>query len=95
MTTLGLIIAVLFGVMIRFVFKWTENMKSTNKFNLKLALIAASLSILTNIGLVLIREDITAILPYSYFLAGIYGYTGDSIFRAITKMSTPDLTKKK
>ena len=94
MTTLGLIIAVLFGVTVRLLYKYTSARKNKSKFNWDLAFTAAILSIITNLGLVLVREDLTAILPYSYLLAGIYGYTGDSIFRGVAKLSAPNKTKK-
>jgi len=94
MTTLSLSIAVLFGVTVRLLYKYTAARRNKSQFNWELAITAALLSIITNFGLVLVREDLTAILPYSYLLAGIYGYTGDSIFRGVAKLSTPNLGNK-
>ena len=94
MTTLGLMIAVFFGVTLRLLYKFTSARKRKSQFNWELAITAALLSIITNFGLVLVREDLTAILPYSYLLAGIYGYTGDSIFRGVAKLSTPNFSNK-
>jgi len=94
MTTFGLILAMLAGVLIRFLYKYSTALKTKRPFNWKLFAIAAGLSVVTNIFLIFVREDITAMLPYSYFLAGIYGYLGDSVFRGITKVSVPKFGEK-
>jgi uncharacterized membrane protein HdeD (DUF308 family) len=89
MITIYLVLAMAFGVLIRFLYKLSTSLKTKRRFNWKLSLVASVLSLVTNLFLILVREDISAILPYTYFLAGIYGYLGDSIFRGVTKLSSP------
>lgn len=94
MTTLSLIFAVLLGVAIRFVSKWIVAQQSKTKFNIKLAALAALLSVITNFALILYRADLPDALPMANLLAVFYGYLGDSAWRLALKLSVPKLAVK-
>lgn len=94
METLLLILAMLGGVSIRFLYKWSYAIKAKRKFELALPLITAALSIITNVFLIFVRGDLEAILPITYLTAGFYGYFGDSIFRMVGKYVKPTIEKK-
>ena len=81
----------LFGVAIRFLLKWDSARRIGKKFDLTLALISSGLSFVSISFLIFVRSDIEAILPFNPFLAGVYGYTGDSLFRAMMKKFKPDI----
>ena len=94
METIYLLLAVLGGVAIRFLYKWATALRTEKEFALKLAIISAVLSLVTNTFLIFVRADVEAILPITYLTAGIYGYLGDSIFRGVVKNLKPDFNKK-
>jgi len=91
METIYLLLAMLAGVLIRFLLKWDSAKRYKRKFDLQLALISGGLSVVTIAFLVFVRNDISGVLPFTPFLAGVYGYTGDSLFRAMMKKFKPDI----
>ena len=93
METMYFLLAMLAGVLIRFLYKWSYAIKAKREFDWKLPLITAVLSIVTNIFLILVRADLEAFLPMTYLTAGFYGCFGDSIFRMVGKYIKPNLKK--
>ncbi|MBU0778032.1 hypothetical protein KKH23_06400 [Patescibacteria group bacterium] len=90
METLTLILCSLGGVLIHFAFKFYTSIKLKVKFEWKLPLATAVLSIITNAVLILVREDLIGILPFTKFTAVMYGYLGDSVFRNLIKTQKPN-----
>jgi len=89
METMYLILPMLAGVLLRVVLKWDSANRTKKVFDFKMAASSAALSVLTMIVLIFVRADIEGVLPFTPFLAMVYGYTGDSIFRAIVKKFKP------
>jgi len=89
METIYLILAMFAGVAIRFLFKWDSAKRIGKSFDKGLIFRSALLSIISIGFLIMVREDISGILPFTPFLAMVYGYTGDSLFRAMMKKFKP------
>jgi len=93
METLTLILCMMGGVLIHFVFKWYSALKKGVKFEWKLPLATAILSMIVNGILILIRADLEGILPFTMFTAVMYGYFGDSVFRNLMKTQKEKILK--